>query len=585
VTNIPFYLLQFALFVAIALCIGIFLGYLIWGGTALDLPGDLQPGDESEAVADLRAQVEAKDGEISRLRKRLKRAHADLEAHSRASGDAGELQAMMEARNADVAALTHQVSVLHQELEDARVQLPSGAGRDDAELASMMDELAAAQHERRRLEGEILSLRQALDDQVRAGNDLAESLGLLRAQAAGHQGGDDGTAAAAVHDALDRALAELAHARADAEAATDEADRASAALQRAEAEVTGLRLEVEELREAADAVSADAVSADAVTAGASTAGVADPVALARVQAELERSRASAVTWRERSAQAEDDAERLAGELAEATARLQAASGSISGADERIRQLEESMRGMEADAVEVRRLLSERSELDAASVERLRSENAELAARVRELDDLSRSLRSRAELADAAEVEAVRLGDELRASRHQGEQLLASLRLELADARLRSDEAHQALAELSTEFVTFRDTVLQQQNTVSSIADRLNRARGALDGRSSPPPAFVAAAEPAGRADLDAPDDLMSLPGATDALVRDLHELGVTTFAEIGSWDAPQLERFEEAVDDQAGIMRSNGWVVAARRIWEERHGVNWSDRDGGRVRA
>ncbi len=496
--NTAFYLLQFAVFVAIALCVGIGLGYLIWGGSLVDATGDLQPADESEAVADLRAQVEARDTEITRLRKRLKRAHADLEA--RGSAPEGEIAALAETHRSEVVALTHQVTALHQELDAAHRELESlraNEGRDwapsgevgDQDVAALLEELDAARAERRRLESDILSLRASLDEQL----DQASVLG----------------------------------------AAVEDADRTAVALQRAEAEVVSLRREVDDLR----------VALDQAGTGASGGAVGDEVTWARLQAELERSRASAAAWRDRLTAAEDEAERLAGELAEATARLHRAANAAEQGESRAADLQESLLATE------RALQSAREELRAAQ---------------------------QAPVIDRAELDA--LEQELAATRAQSDRQVQSLHLELSDARLRADEAHQALAELSAEFVAFRDTVLRQQSTVSSIAARLDRARGVLGGRM-PDPAPPTAGVPV---DPDEPDDLMALPGATEALVRDLRELEVATFEEIGSWDAQQLERFEDAVGDTDGVMRANGWVLAARRLWEERTGASWSERSAGR---
>lgn len=573
--NIPYYLLQFAVFVAVALCVGIFLGYLIWGGTALDLPGDLQLGDESEAVADLRAQVEAKDGEISRLRKRLKRAHADLEARHASSGDGSDMQALVEARNADVAALTHQVSVLHHELDDARrtadaarrATAEPGDGTD-ADVTALMEELDAARQERRRLDGEVLGLRQSLDDQVRYAGQLADALESARraeaelAAAGMASGGDADAGRLEMAEAIERALAQ-------ADAATVEADRASAALLRAEAEVASLRLEVDELRESG--------------VGAGDGSTAEVAAVARLQAELERSRASAATWRERVNAAEDEVERLAGELAESSARLDGAAQASSQHDEQLRSFTAQLEAALAEADAYRRQLADRPAVDESVLRQLEEDNDALTLRVNELGAAAAALRGRAERGDAMEAEVERLSDEVRRVQMAADQQVQSVRLELADARLRADEAHHALAELSSEFLSFRDTVMRQQSTVTSIAERLDRARGALGGRAPGDARQPVPATPSGASD-DEPDDLMTLPGATDTLIRDLHELGVTTFEEIGSWDATQLERYEEALDDADGVMRNNGWVMAARRRWEERTGTDWSDRSDGRVR-
>jgi chromosome segregation ATPase len=622
-SNIPYYLMQFAVFVAIALLIGILIGYLIWGGTALDYPPDLQLGDESEAVADLRAQVEAKDGEISRLRKRLKRAHADLEARTAAAVGAEDpqLRELVETRSAEVSSLSHQVSTLHQELERAQADLAEERSRvqtfasGDGDTTALLEQLDAGQQERRRLESEVLALRSDLDsrsadiqahladvDQLsrsldeHAGDleryrealaDRDREIDALRSDissaslmpSVGSVHGDD--------DEVARRFADLESQISEAVAAQIEADQraehAASALVRAESEATRLRAEAEELRSAPMALSGGAAGEDEAI-------------VARLQAELERSRGKTASYRERMAAAEDESERLAGELAETASKLSRMLGASSEVDS---ALQASREELERATVELQRVTSASADLDQqlsaardeinrmsadlsaaqaqpvadpAELTRLRAEADQLGAQLRDAQTDVERLGGDAQRAGLLQDTVDQLGTELTTIRSQHDQQIKSLHLELSDARLRADEAHAALVDLSTEFSTFRDTILRQQTSMSSLTDRLDRARGALSGRPTPATTFAPGAS--------GPDDLSQLPGATPQLVRDLEEFGVQTFEEVGSWDASELARFEELLHDDSGVLRSNGWIMAARRLWEERNSMSWSERNG-----
>lgn len=566
--NIAFYLLQFAVFIAVALCIGVGLGFLIWGGAPLDAGIDLQLADESEVVADLRAQVEARDTEITRLRKRLKRAHADLEARGPVGGDNPDVAALVEAHRDEVGALNRELTAVNDELDEARRELvvlrsraADGAslpGPADHDVNALIEELDAARTERRRLESDLLAVRASLDEQLQQ----AGALGRAVAEA-------------------DETATELVRAEAEIGELRDRAERSAVALAGAEAELEGLRRELAQLRADHDGAVASVEQSAEQTA-------ANDLAWARLQAELERSRANVAAWRDRLSTAEDEAERLAGELAEATARLERVQVVAARGDARVAEIQAQLAAADHELHHTRAELDlTRSDLDASRLE-LHAARLELdrsqADRDRLLQERDADQAQRAELdalrrsaaADRDEIEL--LHRDLQQARAESDRQLQTLHLELSDARLRADEAHEALAELAAEFTSFRDSVLRQQSTVSNLAARLDRARGVLGGRTPEalrgPVLFAPAAS-------DEPDDLGALPGATDLFVGGLHELGVTSYEEIGSWDAQQLERFEDALGDVDGVMRANGWVMAARRLWEERTGSSWSDRATG----
>lgn len=563
--NIAFYLLQFAVFIAIALCVGVGLGFLIWGGAPLDAGIDLQLADESEVVADLRAQVEARDTEITRLRKRLKRAHADLEARGPATGDQADVAVLVQAHRDELGALNQELATVTDELDEARrelVALRSRAayegslpGPADHDVSALIEELDAARAERRRLESDLLAVRASLDEQLQQAGVLGQ----------------------AVAEA-DETASELVRAEAEIGALRDRAERSAAALSRAEAELERLRQELAELRAEHDGTVASVEQSAEQSA-------ANDLAWARLQAELERSRANVAAWRDRLSTAEDEAERLAGELAEALARLERVQAVAVRGDARVAEVQALLDAADDELHHTRAELDlTRSDLEAsraelhaarldldrssADLDRLQRERDEEQAQRAELDALRRSAAS-----DRDEIEL--LHRDLQQARADSDRQLQTLHLELSDARLRADEAHEALAELAAEFTSFRDSVLRQQSTVSNLAARLDRARGVLGGRTPEAMKGPALFAPVF---ADEPDDLGALPGATDDFVGALRELGVASYEEIGSWDAQQLERYEDALGDVDGIMRANGWVMAARRLWEERTGSSWSDR-------
>jgi chromosome segregation ATPase len=425
----------------------------------------------------------------------------------------------------------------------------------DHDVNALIEELDAARAERRRLEGDLLAVRASLDEQLQQ----AGVLGRAVAEA-------------------DETASELVRAEAEIGALRDRAERSAAALSRAEAELEGLRQELARLRAEHDGAVATAEQSAEESA-------ASELAWARLQAELERSRANVAAWRDRLSTAEDEAERLAGELAEATARLERVQAVAARGDARVSEVQALLVAADDELHHTRAELDRarsdldlsRSELHAvrleleqshADLQRLQQVRGEEQAQRAEIDALRRSA-----AADRDEIEL--LHRDLQQARAESDRQLQTLHLELSDARLRADEAHEALAELAAEFTSFRDSVLRQQSTVSNLAARLDRARGVLGGRTPEAlkgPALFAPAV------TDVPDDLGVLPGASDDFVGGLHELGVTSYEEIGSWDAQQLERYEDALGDVHGVMRANGWVMAARRLWEERTGSSWSDR-------
>jgi chromosome segregation ATPase len=645
--NFLFYLREFAAFILVALMVGIFVGYLIWGGTALEIPADLQFGDESEVTADLRAQIETKDGEISRLRKRLKRAHADLEARD-GSGAASptallDLETQLTARERDledrsleVTSLRREIDSLHAQVTQSRAEvtdaqaeaaaavesaqalraeqaalrssLGSSVSGDGSEVdPAILAELESLHDERRRLEEDVVSLRTTLSSFEKHVGDQEREIASLQRQI---EGAEQRTAQ------LMNSSDDVEALHADLAAANDEAVRASTALARAEAEMASLRREHEELQAQALAASGSTGGSDGGSDGGSRSGSdVDDGTVARLQAELERSRSSASTWRERMAAAEEEAERLAGELAESSSRLSRLSATSTKMEASIVALQQTQGEREAALASFQEELSASTQQLASSNEQLAASTQQLAATEDELvvsrnelsalrdaigaseekistltgelaryDSLSGEYEQTAhELAQrSSEVERLHqefasVNAELASVRNSNESQIASLHVELSDARLRADAASRELSELTTEFLTFRDTVMRQQSSFSALASRLEQAKGALGGRS----VDTAASMPLVTTDRE-PDDLLRLPGATSSLVAYLHELGVNSFEEIGQWDAVELERYESLLDDSDGVLRQNGWVLAARELWSESSGLQWNERRGAR---
>ncbi len=473
-----YFIARFALYLVLAGAVGVVIGWLIWGGEPFEAASPVIGTEDGDQVQELGSQIESKDQEIARLRKRLKRVHSDLDARDShvlaAKATHDELQGMLGSREDELVAVRRDYDALM-----AQAQSEGGGVITDPHMERRLSEME-----------EMLGHTRSEAD------DLTHQLNIARAQVAS--------------------------------APTTEIE---SRLATKDAELTGLRRDLESAHAELDHAAHTIVGHEQSIAELSTT-VAPPALeatpdMSRLQVELDRARKSLSTWRSRLDEVEEENDRLAGDLAAAQTELSSHGTQGAGlADEN---------------------------------ERLVAEATRLRNGVIGLD----------ERATKAEAEAAQLQAELVSANAAKESQLSALHVELSDARLRADAAHEALQELTQEFVGFREISQRQQSTVQSLSDRLERARSTLGGRQLAP-------SQTSKPDTQATtDDLSALPGITPTLLAHLAEFGVSSYAEIGRWGSSDMERYE-AMLEVPGVITTNEWPTVARAMWEARHDAVWS---------
>ena len=571
-----YFIAKFALYLVLAGVLGVIIGWLIWGGEAFESVTPVMSGDDADQVSELGAQIESKDQEIARLRKRLKRVHADLDARDShvlaAKATHEELSGMLGTREDELMATRRDYDAL---LEQA--QAGAGGVVTDPQMVRRMSEL----------EEDLASSRSESGELSRQ----LETARAATAEAGAATGGDSDEHIAAQVDA---AVAQRVQAEVDAalqqsrREAADQAEQAQAQLAATEAQRVALHQDLQaahqELDQAAMTIVAHEESlaslseaaqrgAQAATGAAAVAGASPD--MSRIRAELERAKRSLSTWRTRLDEVEEENDRLAGDLAAVQSELSTRGSQGAGLAEENERMTAELASLRNDLAASHELLDDRQRALAdagvaqAERDRLAEENDRLVA---EAGRLRNGVIGLDERAAKAEAEAARLCSDLAGSKAATESQLSVLHVELSDARLRADAAHEALQDLTQEFVSFREITIRQQTTVQSLSDRLDRARSTLVGRR---PGVEAPSRPSeGGPPLS--DDLSALPGATPTLLAHLAELGVTSYVEIGQWAPADVERYELTLA-VPGVIRDNAWPEVARSMWETKHNSAWSD--------
>ncbi len=594
-----------------AIVIGIVIGWLFWGGEPFEATSAVAGGADDERAAELSAQVEAREQEIARLRKRLKRVHADLDVrdtHVAAAKVAHEeVSEVLRQREAELELLRHQPFV--------GSSATSGIG-DSGQQEALLRRLSELEEDLAASRSEVAQLTSSLDDvQLHRDRVVAEHATLseqhdslagkltLLEQSSPSTSEVDAESYAALTSQLDEQLNELQarlvrleSERNEAESARVEAERLRQdATQRAvewEAAYERMSAELAEQQGGSDEVNAQMVAGErekeellqrlaeaeklvverdhsllslreelhsATSLSASMdSGPADELRLelSKVETELARSRQSVSTLRQRIEEIEDENDRLAGDLAKATTELSSRTTrtqdlvtenerltaelnrirtGVLGLDERAKKAEAELLHVQAASGDAQRSLEQLS----TEASNLRNE---LGVAQQQLAEAHRELGSA-----ATQISAVK--QETRAK-------LSVLNVELSDARLRADAAHQALQELTQDFVDFREATMRQQNSMQALSDRLDRARTSLVGRAAPH-------NGASDEDEHRVDDLSQLPNTTPTLLANLSELGVSSYGEIANWSGSDMERIEAALGEPHGSLAQRGWVEAA----------------------
>jgi chromosome segregation ATPase len=555
------FLSESAGYLLVALLLGILVGWLFWGDQPFEVASATGGEVDEEVVGELSSQIETRDQEIVRLRKRLKRMHADLDARdshvTAAKGQIEELQSLISQHESDLS--------LPRPAD--RGSLAFGAGQSPEaheayestvrRLAELEEELALAQHElasARALSGgnasdsaERLARAEGRSTELeRAYDALSEELADTQAQL------DVALSQVSSGDQTAEGAAELLRLRQDLAASTAKLGEAQRSVELTQQESTRLSADLDSMGADLDAAHQRLAAVEAELAAVPVApAVQTPVSgvdsmsdmsseiqleLTKVQTELARSRQSVSSLRQRLQEVEDENELLAGDLAKAQSDL----GS--------RQSRTSEHQLAVDKLSAE--LAENETQFSATIDELNRSNAEvqrLKTGVLGLDERARKAED-----DRAELQAA-----FDQNRIENESSLSSLHVELSDARLRADAAYDALQELTQEFVSFRDSTQRQQTTMLALAERIDRARSTLVGRSAPLPP----------SDEEPPeDDLSRLPNMTAVLIGHLREIGVTSYSEIAAWSPADLARIGSMIGEPGPSLEARGWVGAARNL-------------------
>jgi predicted flap endonuclease-1-like 5' DNA nuclease len=131
---------------------------------------------------------------------------------------------------------------------------------------------------------------------------------------------------------------------------------------------------------------------------------------------------------------------------------------------------------------------------------------------------------------------------------------AALRSELATAR--AEVAH--LADLDAERRAMFDAL------AVSRAETARYRQLVLDIENTAPPPLLGGP--------GTPDDLKLIVGIGPVLERMLHQLGITTYRQIGRWTERDIDDFDARLQEFPGRIRRDGWVTQARALHQSVHG-------------
>ena len=702
-----YFLSQFVVYLALALALGVVVGWLIWGG-AVEPASDsedgatafrermLGGGEHTEDSAlrsqidELAAQLEAREADVSRLRKRLRRVTTEHSAALAAVAQTGE-GAMVDAQGVvvDRGAMEAELAgVIEARLRSELAN--SGVGSVDPSLQARVEDLAAQHGQAVRERDDALvmmrefdELRGSLDNAVKSTQaDLLEErkrVAQLEQQLSNASSRNPGEAEAirSLQDQLARALetnAALETTMGELEQRMAANSQRSAAVptsfaavgsSEADPEVERLRDEIEMLQPRAEQAARFAVEAERARAELNIAKAQSEHAEARIDEALSRADAAHEAAREaqrradaahvrsvelekasaieveqvsaplrnridqleaRSAELAHAAEAAERRLAEATAQAQSAQEQVTAtaaqvvqsqrqaaearqqveasqraiveSEQRLQDLEARLVATSSQAEEHRKaalstqeqlaMVSNRSDRMLAEIEQQRVETSQqseaLAAQLAALrsehaatssqaEEQRRQLVSIGEAHAAATAETEKLQQQLARMQQEHGTKTKALHSDLSDAKLRADAAQGVMKDLVGE--------LQELRT---LAARSRTAQG-QEPRGATMPGSPSANASSSSRRMQAGDDLTQLAGVDDQIESNLHELGVRSFLQIGEWNDDDVARMEEMFSDRRGLIRSNDWVLAARRLWAEKHGHPWRDRDhvtGGR---
>ncbi len=183
----PFLIAHTFVLLLVSTAIGLVAGWLVWGGNVrVDHTGAADETASSAELAALRSEVDARTGDVARLRRKLKRAVEELEAHATQLDDAEEriasLTSSMETgtmRVVEDPELVAEIASLRDQLafdRAAHVEATDALEKLRAEHTSVLDELRHAEARSATLDDELATARVQLggvEDGVAAREQLA----------------------------------------------------------------------------------------------------------------------------------------------------------------------------------------------------------------------------------------------------------------------------------------------------------------------------------------------------------------------------------------------------------------------------
>jgi chromosome segregation ATPase len=467
------YVFELASYLFLAILFGIGIGWLIWGDEPFEASAAAGAGGDEEVVNDLTAQVETRDQEIVRLRKRLKRMHADLDAKdvqvNEIKGQHSEAQALLSQREDELSGMlnggelpTGVADVHVRRLSELEEELAASRAESDGLARKLQDIIATptvVSTDVGPLEEQIASLSDSHSQLIAAHEELQLSHGAISNDLAEAQARLEEVSSSAdlsQHDRVRVLEDEIARVKAEAHARTEKLAEAQEVAQRKikEHEVMVEKLGSQlHIAQTAGSAPGDATELD--------------LELAKAQAELTHSRQNASTLRQRLQSIEDENETLAGELARASTELQGRSAKSAEAIAERDKLQQEIAHVRAGSSELEQRL-EAAEAEAKSA----------AAAAQQLEE-------HVHKTEAAEAERTALQEQLHTVKAEHDTTMKQLHLELSEARVRADSSYDALHELNDEFIAFREATIRQQTTMNSLADRLAKANSSLGSRSTP----------------------------------------------------------------------------------------------------
>lgn len=123
-------------------------------------------------------------------------------------------------------------------------------------------------------------------------------------------------------------------------------------------------------------------------------------------------------------------------------------------------------------------------------------------------------------------------------------------------------ASDAASERSTEFAREREQLFRE--VADARAETARYRQVVIDIETNAPPPILAG--------IGEPDDLKLIVGVGPVLERMLHNLGVTTFRQIGRWTERDIAEFDTKLPEFPGRIQRDQWVTQARALHESKYG-------------